>query len=481
MNTQANLILTPKSGAAPRITGARIFGVRPDAPLLFRISATGKRPMKFSAKGLPDRLSLDPATGQITGSLSKVGEYDIELTAKNAAGKTKRTLKVVVGDRIALTPPMGWNSWNCWAASVNADKVLRSAKAMVSSGLSDHGWTYINIDDTWQGNRDSQTKALQGNEKFPDIKGLCDKIHRLGLKAGIYSTPWITSYAGFPGGSSNNGDGSWKDPGDSGRQIHGKYGFQENDSTQWAEWGIDYLKYDWHIIDVPHVEAMATALRRCCRDIVFSLSNTAPLEHAGDWARLANCWRTTGDINDSWDSMSGIGFSQDSWKTFAGPGHWNDPDMLVVGQVGWGPSLHPTKLTPDEQYTHISLWCLLSAPLLLGCDLEKLDEFTLNLLTNDEVLNVNQDPMGRQAGRVAKVNDCEVWAKDMEDGSKAVGLFNRGTVEASVTAKWSDLGLSGKQSVRDLWRQKYLGLFDGQFETFVPPHGVVLVRITPEG
>jgi alpha-galactosidase len=192
-----------------------------------------------------------------------------------------------------------------------------------------------------------------------------------------------------------------------------------------------------------------------------------------------NCWRTTGDITDTWSSMSKIGFAQAGHEKFAGPGHWNDPDMLVVGYVGWSAKVRPTRLTPNEQYTHISLWCLLCSPLLIGCDMTKLDEFTLNLLTNDEVLEVSQDPLGRQAGRVAKNGLQEVWTKDLEDGAKAVGLFNRGEEESSVTVKWSDLELSQPQQVRDLWRQQDLGKFAEEFHTRVPRHGVVLVKVTP--
>jgi alpha-galactosidase len=177
--------------------------------------------------------------------------------------------------------------------------------------------------------------------------------------------------------------------------------------------------------------------------------------------------------------MSGIGFAQDAMAPYAGPGHWNDPDMLVVGKVGWGPSLHETHLTPNEQYTHISLWCLLSAPLLIGCDLAQMDEFTLSLLTNDEVLEVDQDPLGRQAHRVAQKGYLEIWAKKMEDGSVAAGLFNRDETPKVVTASWADLGVSGKMRVRDLWRQKDLGIFNDRFEAQVPRHGVVLVRLFP--
>ena len=199
---------------------------------------------------------------------------------------------------------------------------------------------------------------------------------------------------------------------------------------------------------------------------------------------LTNIWTSAESwLTDTWSSVEKIGFDQDKWAAFAGPGHWNDPDMLVVGQVGWGPNLHPTKLTPDEQYTHISLWCLLSAPLLLGCDLANLDEFTLNLLTNDEVLEVNQDPLGEQARRVAKKENHEIWAKMMEDGTKAVGLFNRDFLfeePSEIKVTWEELGIQGKHRVRDLWRQKDLGIFEKSFESKVPVHGVVLLRFYPE-
>jgi alpha-galactosidase len=225
---------------------------------------------------------------------------------------------------------------------------------------------------------------------------------------------------------------------------------------------------------------MRAALDKVPRDILFSLCQYG-MGNVWEWGADVggNSWRTTGDISDSWGSMSGIGFAQDRPAPYAGPGHFNDPDMLVVGKVGWGPSLHNTHLTPNEQYTHISLWCLLCSPLLIGCDMTQLDEFTLNLLTNDEVLEVNQDPLGRQARRVAREGALEVWAKPMEDGSVAAGLFNRDETPKTVTAKWSDLKLSGKMRVRDLWRQKDLGTFDDRFEAEVLRHGVVLIRLFP--
>jgi alpha-galactosidase len=401
----------------------------------------------------------------------------------------EKKFRIVAGETIALTPPMGWNSWNCWGSKVDAEKVLKSARGMAGSGLSEHGWTYINIDDAWQGQRGGKFMGLQGNNKFPDLKGLCDTIHQMGLKAGIYSTPWVTSYATYPGGSAENPEGTWSKPtiqkrGNVNKKILpwaiAKYSFATNDAKQWAAWGIDYLKYDWNPNEAPETQEMYHALRSSGRDVVFSLSNSTPFTNAPALSKIANCWRTSGDIRDNWDSMSKKGLGEDKWAPYASPGHWNDPDMLVVGQVGWG-SPHPTNLTPDEQYFHITMWCLLSAPLLLGCDLEKVDEFTLNLLCNDEVLAVDQDALGKQALCVSRDGELRVYAKDLEDGSKAVGLLNVGTERATVKVKWADLNVSGKMAVRDLWRQKELPACAGEFEMPIAAHGAELVRIGKMG
>src|SRR2546421_370965 len=204
-----NRILTPPAPATPRINGARIYGQRPGRPFLFTVPATGDRPINFSADGLPDGLKLDSQTGRITGSIDKPGEFVVTLHAKNDKGADEKKLKLVIGDSVGLTPPMGWNSWNCWAKDVDREKVLASAKAMVSTGLFNHGWIYINIDDSWQGKRGGEFNGIQPNEKFPDMKGLADEVHNMGLKLGIYSTPWKTSYAGYCGGSSDRQDGAW--------------------------------------------------------------------------------------------------------------------------------------------------------------------------------------------------------------------------------------------------------------------------------
>lgn len=481
-------ILTPKPGKEPRLTGPMIVGARPGSPFVFTVTATGQRPMSFSASGLAPGLTLDPATGRITGSVGFPSTFRASVSAKNKLGSTSRELTIVIGDRIALTPPMGWNSWNCWGGSVSQEKVLSSATAMAAT-LKDHGWSYVNIDDGWQGRRGGQFGAIMPNKKFPDMAALVQQIHDMGLRAGIYSTPWRGSYLGHIGGSGDNADGSYdwqKDRADefdrykgspSDNFAFGTHSFIDRDVKQWAAWGIDYLKYDWNPWKVSDVKAMSDLLRTSGRDIVYSLSNSAPFDNGEDWARLAECWRTTGDIGDSWASLSGIWAQQDKWSPFAGPGHWNDPDMLVVGQVGWGPSLHPTKLTPNEQYSHISLWCLLSAPLLLGCDLAQLDEFTLNLLTNDDVLAINQDPLGKQARLTLAAGDFEVWSKRLADGGVAIGVFNKGEEKADATLDLGDPSVKGGLRVTDLWRQNEFTPKKNKVALTVPRHGVYLCKV----
>jgi len=488
-DTTTPYILTPAPGPTPRINGPKVFGVRPHHPILFTIPTTGARPIQFSADHLPKGVHLDASTGRLSGAVDKPGEYAITFRAKNKAGHTSCPFKLIVGEKIALTPPMGWNSWNIYATKITQDLVAANAKAMVTSGLIDHGWNYMNIDDCWQGARGGTYHGiLPDSTIFPDITTLCKQVHDLGLKIGIYSTPWVETYGHHIGGSATNPEGLFERTKENiprnKKQLPyaiGQYSFLDNDVKQYAAWGIDYLKYDWNPIELPEVKAMYVALRNSSRDVVLSLSNSAPFAGVADWAQWSNCWRTGGDIRDNWKSLKSRLFTQDKWAPYGGPGHWNDPDMMIVGWVGWGKGPRPTLLWPDEQYTHVSAWCLMSVPLLLGNDLTKLDSFTTSLLTNDEVLALNQDALGKQATVISLQGDAGVMAKDLEDGSKAVGLFYPGdsTATQRVTVRWSDLGITGPHTVRDLWRQKDLGLFDGEFTADVRRHGVVLIKITP--
>ena len=495
-NNDERIILTPAVSKKPKINSASIFGATPGNPFLYTIAATGERPILFSASNLPAGLSIDSKTGTITGKVSGRGKYITTLKASNAFGKSVKQLTIKIGDTISLTPPIGWNGWNSWSREIDQEKVIASADAMVKMGLANHGWTYINIDDAWQGQRGGKYNAIQPNEKFPEFKKMADYIHGQGLKLGIYSTPWITSYAGYPGGSSNFESGIFPDSvRDNKRSFRyiGKHRFEKEDALQMAEWGVDYLKYDWRI-EVPSTERMAVALKNSGRDILYSISNSAPFSNAKDWVRLTNTYRTGPDIRDSWLSLYVSAFTLDKWAPYGGPGHWNDPDMMVLGNVTTGSPLHPTRLTPDEQYSHVSLFSLLAAPLLIGCPIEQLDTFTLNLLTNDEVIAVNQDPLGKSARLVSEENGVQVWLKQLENGDYAAGLFNidgyaktpqsyfrwGDEKPASYTLDLAKIGLKGKCKIRDVWQQKDLGKFNGTFKTGIRHHGVVMIKISKD-
>jgi alpha-galactosidase len=476
-------VLTPPPPAEPRINGPSVYGAGAGKQFLYRIPATGERPMKFSAKGLPAGLNIFEETGLIRGRAPADGTYEVTLTAENEHGKDSKKFKIIVGQGLALTPPMGWNSWNVWGLNVDQQKVKIAARAMEATGLADYGWSYINIDDGWEAPERDETGFLFPNEKFPNIQQLITDIHNMGLKVGIYSSPGPSTCGGYPG----------------------SYGHELTDARTWAVWGVDYVKYDWcsygdiakdqslEELQKPYIH-FREVLDQVDRDIVYSICQYG----RGDvwkWGAEVggNLWRTTGDITDTWSSMAGIGFGQDGLAAYAGPGHWNDPDMLVVGKLGWGSELRNSRLTPDEQYTHISLWAMLSAPLMLGCDLAQLDPFTLSLLTNHEVLAVNQDPLGKQAIKKFDGVRYQVWTKELADGSLAVGVFNIGKntpVEAfnwdnddrrlRITVGADQLGLTGIHRVRDLWRQQDIGTFEKIFVTEVPHHGAVLLKLTKE-
>jgi alpha-galactosidase len=456
---------------SPAIHGASVIGSTPGRPFLYRIPTTGERPIAFSAKNLPEGLALDGEKGIISGSLLGNGSTHVILTVQNRAGAASHALLIVGGKhKLALTPPMAWNSWNVWAENVDQDKMKAAVDAMIQSGLADHGYQYVNIDDTWEADRNA-VGAIQTNNKFPNIKDFTDYAHSFGLKTGIYSSPGPKTCANFTASHQH----------------------EQQDAASYAKWGFDYLKYDWCSYDwiakdhnLPELQkpyiVMEKALNNVDRDIVYSLCQYG----WGDvWTWGAdvdgNCWRTTDDINDSWISLHTIYENQNGHEAYAGPGHWNDPDMLTVGQVGWG-NPHPSRLKPNEQILHISMWCLLSSPLIIGCDMTKLDSFTKALLTNDEAIDINQDPIGKAAKLITPDKDGgEVWARPLSDGSYAVGLVNPFPWTKSVGVRWKDLGVKGKQSVRDIWLHENEGVFADKYQVDVPAHGCVLLRIRKDG
>jgi alpha-galactosidase len=362
---------------------------------------------------------------------------------------------------LALTPPMGWNSWNKFACNVSEDLLKSMADAMVSSGMKDAGYQYVVIDDCWQVSRDANGNIVAEAQRFPSgIKALADYIHSKGLKFGIYSDAGTQTCAKRPG----------------------SMGHEYQDALQYAAWGVDYLKYDWCNTGKANAEQsyiiMRDALKATGRPIVFSLcewgSNKPWL-----WARdVGNLWRTTGDISDCWDckkdqlSFVQILDMQDGIESYAGPGHWNDPDMLEVGNGG---------MTTTEYRAHFSFWCLLAAPLIAGNDLKNMMPEIKEILTNKEVIAVNQDPLGMEGRRVKEKGDLDVWARQLKDGSRAVVLFNRGSAETEMSVSWEELGYPAHLTaqVRDLWQKKDLGKVSGGFSAKVASHGVVMVKVTP--
>lgn len=477
-------ILTPKPPLTPRINGPKVYGCRPGNPFLYRIPATGERPMQFAASNLPAGLSLDPQTGILSGSLRERGETAVLLKATNKHGVAERTFKIVCGDTLALTPPMGWNDWYAHYEGVTDPMMREAADLMITTGMADMGYQYVNIDDCWMNAPDKKAPGRVGplrddqgnilpNKYFPDMTAMTDYIHSKGLKAGIYTSPGPLTCAGYSG----------------------SYQHEAQDARRFADWGFDFVKYDWcsysgiakgdkslETLQKPYRQ-MGELLKQQKRDIVFNLCQYG-MGNVWEWGEEVDghCWRTAGDLGFELDRIFEVAIANASHRAYNHPGSWNDPDYLQIGFVGkvdakGNPKRFP--LTPNEQYAFMSMWCLMAAPLVYSGDMSRLDEFTLNVLCNPEVIEVDQDPLGLCAEVITLTPDTFVMVKAMEDGSKAVGLCNRGESDASIAATWSTLGITGKHTVRDLWRQKDLGQFETEFKTDVPHRGVALVRLWP--
>jgi alpha-galactosidase len=475
------VILTPPAPASPRINGPRVTALRPGSPFLFRIPCTGERPIAFSAKGLPEGIVLDPKTGILTGATKAPGTHAIQLAATNKHGTATRELRLVVGDTLALTPPMGWNSWYIHYNRVTEQDMRSAADVMIASGMADFGYQYVNIDDCWMKKKNAKPSRdengdLLGNKKFPDIKGMVEHIHSLGLRAGTYISPGPWTCAGYVG--------SWQ--------------HEAQDAAWFARMGFDFLKYDWCSYggvagghDLEHMQRpyklMSGELRKQPRDIVLNLCQYGR-GSVWEWgATVGNCWRTTGDLGlarrGGLPGFYSIGMSNAAHWEFAKPGGWNDPDYLLLGWVGAARGMKEgkkTTLTPNEQYSYMSMWSLMAAPLIFSGDMQKLDAFTLAILCNAEVIDIDQDPLGKQA-RIVRKNRTEfILAKPLEDGSTALGLFNLSLVPREISVDLAEIGIDGAAAARDLWRQKDLAPVNGTVTATVPRHGVYLVRLTPQ-
>jgi len=376
-------------------------------------------------------------------------------------------LPLIAQTQLAATPPMGWNSWNHFAGHVTDADVRSAADSLVSTGMRDAGYVYVNVDDTWQGKRDAQG-VLHPNERFPDMKALGDYIHSKGMKFGIYSSPGAQTCGHY----------------------EGSLGHEEQDAKMYAEWGVDFLKYDLcsfgenmlkaeaeHPSDpnaaknlmIAAYKKMGDALKTTGRPILYSLCQYG-VDQPWKWGPElgANMWRTTDDIDDSYGRMISIGFAQAGLAKYAGPGHWNDPDMLEVGNG---------KMTEDEYKTHMSLWVLLASPLLAGNDLTKMTDADKSILMNKEAIAIDQDALGKQGDRLYESGDLDVWTKPLSDGRVAVGLFNRSWSVRDVSVDLGEIGFKSGGSVRDVWKRVDLGHRSGVFTSRIPRHGVTLIIV----
>ncbi|HWB62100.1 MAG TPA: putative Ig domain-containing protein [Chitinophagales bacterium] len=460
----------------PVFHGAKAIGNYPNTEFVFTVPATGQRPISFSAQGLPQGLSIDAATGIIRGVTKEAGEYKVTVTAANAIGKATEEIKIKVGDKLCLTPAMGWNSWNVFTKNIDEKMLMEMADAMVSNGMRDVGYQYINIDDFWHADsRDKDGNPVADAKKFPHgIKYVADYIHSKGLKLGIYSCAGNMTC---------------------GRRFGG-YSYEDIDAKAYAAWGVDLLKYDYCYAPasrkaaIARYTAMGNALKKSGRSIVFSICEWG-LRKPWLWAEQAggNYWRTTPDIMDAWSFPSVFVYSMKSilnreeklWK-YAGPGHFNDPDMLTVGNYGKGNATSGGGLykgmTDTEYETHFSLWCMFAAPLLSSCDLRSMNDVTYNILTNAEILGINQDELGEQARPVYKLDGVRVYVKHLADGSVAVAIFNASKKQRKFTLKPAMVDADASFHVRDVWEHADKGVLKDLPALPLKAHGTVVLKLS---
>jgi alpha-galactosidase len=478
-NPRGDLILTIQASGTT-FTGTMTGGMGPAAveqgrmdgdkiefvTVARRFGGEMRIPYKGTLEGDTMRLTMEFPAGTGPGGSARPGGPRIIVARRGTPGELARIeaarpkplplpeLRTLPWNGLAKTPPMGWNSWNRFRTHIS-DKLIREvAGAMAANGMRDAGYRYIVIDDGWQGKRDAKG-VLQPNERFPDMKALAGYVHSKGMLIGIYSSPGHRTCGGF----------------------EGSHGHEQQDAETWAAWGIDYLKYDWcgarQIYPEEAMQAvyqkMAEALRKTGRPIVYGICQYGENE-VQKWAPAAggNLWRTTFDIRPTWESISSIGFRQHEFAAYAKPGHWNDPDMLEVGNEG---------LTIEEQKTHFSLWAILAAPLLAGNDVREMKPEVREILLNREVIAINQDPLGLQARRIAQDGATEVWVKQLRRNGLAIALFNRGDAPAPIGVRWKQAGVSGRRTIRDVWRRTTVANRGDTFESEVPAHGVILLRV----
>jgi hypothetical protein len=520
------VIAAAKTDAAPRFSGAQVIGIRPGTPLVFSLAVSGERPLEFSARGLPAGLSLDARSGIITGQLKQAGKFSFTATAKNSVGKTSAKIKIICGDTLALTPPMGWNSYDAFGDCVVEGEVITNALWM-QEHLQPFGWDTIVVDFRWydsladgkrvqdpEGNvMDAFGRFMPATNRFPSamdgkgFKSLADQIHAMGLKFGIHIMRGIprraveqdlqifgTSFRASQAARSTNDPArvcKWN------RDMFGVDATTEagrawyaSIAKQYAAWGVDYIKCDdianlqqgTNRYPQAEVEALSDALRASGRSIVLSLSpGPALVEKSVSLKQSANLWRISMDFWDNWLALNRNFDLFAKWQTNGAPGHWPDGDMIPFGHIAIrNCDIHPprwTRFTRDEQLTLLSLWSLAPSPLMLGMNLPDNDEWTTAILSNPEVLAVNQDARGKQAKRISIPGvSADVWLRELADGTHAIGFFNRTNKMISVKLEWKQTGFSSKPKVHDLWLRADLKPAK-DFSADLPMHGCLLLRV----
>ena len=510
----------------PHFNGAMVVGIRPNTPLVYSLTVSGERPLEFSASGLPSGLTLDPHIGIITGQLKAAGSFSFTATAKNSAGKSSANIKIICGDTLALTPPMGWNSYDAFGDCVVESEVLSNALWMQAQ-LLPFGWDTIVVDFRWY-DRLADGKRVQNPEgnvmdefgrftpatnRFPSaangggFKPLADQLHALGLKFGIHIMRGIPRRAveqDLPIAGTrfhaSQAVRATNDPARTCKWNRDMFGVDASTeagrawyasiANQYAAWGVDYLKCD-DIANLQQgtnrypqveVEALADALRASGRSIGLSLSpGPALVEKSASLKQNANLWRISMDFWDNWPALNRNFDLFAKWQTHGAPGHWPDGDMIPFGHIALrNCDVKPprwTRFTRDEQLTLLSLWALAPSPLMLGMNLPDNDDWTTAILTNPEVLALDQDALGQPARRLSVPDvEADVWLRDLADGSHAVGCFNRTNTPLKLKLNWRQIGLGSQPKVRDLWRRKDLPTTE-DFSAEIPPHGCMLFRV----
>jgi alpha-galactosidase len=512
---EMQIVAAARPAPTPQFNGARVIGVRPGTPLIHSLSVTGERPMSFGAKDLPAGLALDANTGILTGSAA-AGEYTVKVAAKNSAGQATAEIKIICGQTLALTPPLGWNSYDAFGDNVVEAEVLANARYMAEK-LQPAGWDTIVVDYCWSdpgahdNNRNARTNAalaadrfgrlLPATNRFPSavngagFKPLAEAVHALGLKFGIHvmrGIPRNTVKAGLPIEGSNYTAAEAGNTNSKCVWCPDMFGVNSNAAGQawydscvrlWAGWGVDYIKVDdlsqpYHAAEI---EMLRRALDRCGRSMVFSTSpGPTAVRYATHIRTNANLWRVSDDFWDNWKSLDREFTLAVRWHDDVGPGHWPDADMLPVGRLSVGHrSVGPdrfARFTRDEQLTLLSLWSLLPSPLMAGGNLPDNDAWTAALLANPEVIAINQDPRGSPADKISRSPDPEIWTRELSGGGLAVGIFNRTNQPVAVDFPWRTLGFSSAPEVRDVWRRQDLGRQE-KLQAELPPHGCFLLRV----